>query len=139
MAGKGGARLGAGRPSNAVKYEDQIKSLNDAIARDVEEIYAKGLELVKGVQVQKIVRGKPIIYSEPPCAKMIIFFLEKLAGKPVQQLEVSGQDGQSIEINATVRDEASRELQSWRKEMIERLSSLPSVPPTTPTSSTPSE
>lgn len=86
------------RPRNADKYKEEIASLNDAIAHHYLEIFEKGMELVRGVTIGKMRKGKLITYSVPPCAKMIMFYTERFAGKATQAVEVTGQDGGPIAI-----------------------------------------
>lgn len=70
------------------------------------------------------------------CAEEV---LNRVWGKPRQAVELSGRDGKAIEINSGTRDEAGRELESWREEQRRRLAALSTqnAPPMPPTSSTP--
>jgi phage terminase small subunit len=54
----------------------------------------------------------------------------------VDRTELTGKDGAPIEVTSTVMDEAAKELETWRKQMTDKLSSMPSAAPTPPTSST---
>ena len=80
MAGPGGARPGAGRPRNSVKYADQIKILNDAIARDVEKLYKLAVK-----------------QAEDGDGAMTRYLLDRMAGKPTQAVELSGEDGNALQ------------------------------------------
>lgn len=104
MGNHGGRREGAGRKPNAIAYESEIQTLTDAIAANVQEIFDKGMELVQGVEAMKVVRGKEIVYSIPPNAKMIIFFLERLAGKPTQPVELGNGDDGPLKIQVVYAD-----------------------------------
>lgn len=71
------------------------------------------------------------------------YLIDRILGKPtaIVEAEVSGKDGEPIEVTAPAMEAAARELAEWRKQMTEALgdtvSSLQSAPPTPPTSATP--
>ena len=87
-----------GRPRNADKYKDEIASLNDAIAANALDIFARGMELVRGVEVlQQLPDGSERVYRRPPCPKMIQYYLDRFMGRPMQGVEVTGEDGGPIQ------------------------------------------
>jgi len=54
----------------------------------------------------------------------------------VDKVEHSGPDGGPIDVTSAAMDAAAKELETWRKQMTDRLSNMPSAAPTPPTSST---
>lgn len=132
----GGKRPGAGRPRKSVKYAGQVAAAEDAIADRLPELIANLFALAAGVTVQAENRdGTTRVYTEPPNFKANEYLINRILGRPTEHHEVTGDDGDAIEINATVRDRAAEELDAWRRQMTARLS-LPNAQPIAPTSPT---
>lgn len=99
---KGGARPGAGRPCKLDKYGGHVAAAEDRIADRLPELIDKAFELANGVEVQKLVRGNAVVYSQPPSIGAIMFLFERIAGKVPQALEHSGPDGSGIPFDLKV-------------------------------------
>ena len=138
MAGKGGARPGAGRKRKVDKHETAIsraeKQISDRLPSLIENMFA----LADGVTVQETdSEGGVRVYTRPPDRQANEYLINRVMGKPTERQEVSGPEGEDIRVTLSIRERAGRELEEWRKAQTDRLSSLPSVLPTAPTSPTP--
>jgi hypothetical protein len=82
---RGGSRKG--RPN---KSTNEVKSILDANVNF--NVVAKKLyELVKGVSVQTVKRGKTVIYVQPPDTAAAKVLFEFRFGKPHQQIGIQGE------------------------------------------------
>lgn len=173
--GRGGARQGAGRKSNAVKYASQIARFTDRAAGDLDKRYdaidflaTGGFEEIEEVwkPAGLIQITKEVITSEgtlnvkelafphldpeqlvcverkrkiaAPDLKANQYLVDRILGKPTQAIELDGDPDGALEMTADAMTQAARELELWRKQMTEQLSSL-SAPPTPPTPATTTE
>lgn len=97
--GWGGARKGSGRKSNAEKF----RMVREAMEADLERIYIENIpvalkNLVEGCWREETDRdGTVRIYQQPPNITAIQEVLNRIAGKPVTAIELSGPDGNPIE------------------------------------------
>jgi hypothetical protein len=103
MAGKGGARPGAGRKPTAERYESQIRKAEKRIADRLPELVDNLLRLATGVVVQDVdvESGEVLVYSKPPDYKANEYLLNRIMGKPTERQEVTGQDGGPVEVNVS--------------------------------------
>lgn len=89
MAGKGGARPGAGRKRKAEKFEGQIQKAEGMIADRLPWLVDKAFELADGVYVEKPGLTGPIIYQLPPDMGAIKYLLDRIMGKPTERRELT--------------------------------------------------
>lgn len=57
-------------------------------------------------------------------ARLACAIWDRLDGKAPERIEISGVDGGAIEVNATIQQQAQRELERWRAEMRDALAEL---------------
>lgn len=90
MAGRGGARPGAGRKPKAIKFETQIQKAENKIADRLPWIVDKLLELAEGVAVEKVTPlGIPIVYQQPPDLGALKYLADRIMGKPTERSDVN--------------------------------------------------
>jgi hypothetical protein len=70
-----------------------------------------------------------------PDRKANEYLVDRVLGRPTQQLDVDSDPDGSLDVTAEAMRQATSELQQWRQHMTEQLSSL-SVGPTPPTPAT---
>ncbi len=90
MAGKGGAREGAGRPRKAVKFERPIATAEKRIADRLPWIVDQLFELGAGVLVEEYDKssGKPVVYQRPPDRAALEYLANRIMGKPTERREL---------------------------------------------------
>ncbi|MDR3634332.1 MAG: hypothetical protein P4L84_11055 [Isosphaeraceae bacterium] len=137
MAGRGGKRAGAGRKPKREKHKNPVQAAEDRIRDKLPHLIDKLFELSDGIEVVKQTQHGEKSYREPPSFKALEYLCNRVLGKPTERLEHSGKDGGPIEVTATVKNKAARELEEWQKEMRTKMLSSSSVLPTAPTSPTP--
>jgi hypothetical protein len=119
MAGKGGARPGAGRKPKGIKrviHASPIQVVEAKISEKLPWLADKLFELAEGVQVQKTDRrGRTRIYSEPPDRQAIEYLMDRVMGKPTQPIslvdkvrEMAAAEGLTDEETAAAVTEAER-------------------------------
>lgn len=119
MAGKGGARPGAGRKPKGIKrviHASPIQAAEAKISQKLPWLVDKLLELAKGVEVEKRDRrGLCQVYSEPPDREAIKYLMDRVMGKPVQPIslvdkvrELAAAEGFTDEETALAVAEAQR-------------------------------
>ena len=95
MAGKGGARPGAGRKPKGIKrvtYSSPIKVAEAKIASKLPWLVDKLIELVEGVEIERVDRqGQRRIYSQPPDRQAAEYLIDRILGKAVQPIDVHQQ------------------------------------------------
>jgi hypothetical protein len=125
MAGKGGARPGAGRKPAGIKrviHASPIQIVEAKISAKLPWLADKLFELAEGVQVQKIDRkGHRRIYSEPPDRQAIESLIDRVMGKPTQPVslvdkvrEMAAAEGFTDEETAAAVAEAERVTKARR-------------------------
>lgn len=121
---------GPGRPKKSEKYGGHIVAAEDRIAQRLDKILDNLFALADGVTVQEETKdGGTRIYTEPPDFKTNEYLANRILGKPTERIEHTGEDGGPLEVDATVRDAAAIELESWRREMTARLARIAALPP----------
>lgn len=94
-----------GRPRKADKYGGHIAAAEDLIADKLPWIVAKGLELIEGVWVEEPgPKGTRRVYKRPPCSRTMLAFLERIAGKAVQAVELNNGDDGPLKIQVVYAD-----------------------------------
>lgn len=100
MAGRGGARTGAGRKPlsvNRVLYPAPIQTAEAKIAERLPWLIDQMFLLAKGVQVQKIdSKGRVLTWIQPPDRAAIEYLMNRVMGMPKQPVDI------------TIRQEAER-------------------------------
>lgn len=92
MAGRGGARPGAGRKSTAVKrviYATPIQQAEAKIRDRLPWLVDQMLVLAEGFEIQKTDRrGRTRVWSEPPDRAAIEYLMDRVMGKPAQPVDI---------------------------------------------------
>lgn len=109
-----------GRPKKSEKYGRHIVAAEDIIADRLPSLLENMFVLADGVTVEEEIRdGGRRIYTEPPDRQANEYLINRIMGKPTERVEVGGEDGGPIAVDATVRSVGSEELVAWRKERFE--------------------
>lgn len=88
MAGKGGARPGAGRKPRAEKWATAINRAEKRIADRLPDLIDRLFELAEGVRVQEMtLTGAPSVYTRPPDFKAASYLADRIMGKPTQVVD----------------------------------------------------
>jgi hypothetical protein len=91
MAGKGGARPGAGRKPKAEKFKQPIAKAEKRIADRLPSLIDKMLDLADGVMVEEVdLSGEKTVYQRPPDRVALIYLIDRIMGKPTERRELSG-------------------------------------------------
>lgn len=92
MAGRGGARPGAGRKPKGIKrviHASPIQAAEAKISEKLPWLVDKLLELAEGVEVEKRDRqGRVRVYSEIPDREAIKYLMDRVMGKPMQPVSL---------------------------------------------------
>lgn len=92
MAGKGGARPGAGRKPKAFRRlinETPIQAAETMIRDRLPWLAERMFELAEGVHRDKAVNGTTVIvYQEIPDRQAIAYLMDRIMGKPVQPIDL---------------------------------------------------
>lgn len=92
MAGRGGARPGAGRKPGAFKrvvHATPIQIAEAKISERLPWLVDQLLILAEGVVIQKDDKlGRPVIYSAPPDRAAIEYLIDRILGKPTQPVDM---------------------------------------------------
>lgn len=105
MAGKGGARPGAGRKRAADKYATAINQAERRIADRLPDLIDKLFELADGVTVmERDAHGREKVYDRPPDFKAASYLVDRVMGKPAQKLEAehTGKDGEPLTLGYVI-------------------------------------
>ena len=166
--GHGGARRGAGRPRKSEKYAGQIAAADDRIDDRLPRLLENLEQLANGgyQQVEEVRKPAGLIFVGsgewatlafphlPPetlvCVERTvrvaapdraanIYLVDRILGKPTQQIDVDADPDGSLQQTAETLDAAARELAEWRRKMSAELSSSLSAPVMPPTPATPTE
>jgi hypothetical protein len=120
----------SGNPGGRPRGQSLTSRIREAL--ELEEIAGKKLprgkrvaDLVVEALLKEALKGKFAHLQE---------VIQRTDGKVPDKVEHGGVNGAAIEINTSVRQAASEELEAWRKHQIDRLSSMQSASPTRPTS-----
>jgi hypothetical protein len=89
MAGKGGARPGAGRKPKAIKFETQIQRAEGMIADRLPWVVDKLFELGEGVLVEEAGLTGHTVYQKPPDRDALKYLADRIMGKPTERKEHS--------------------------------------------------
>jgi hypothetical protein len=125
MAGKGGARPGAGRKPKGIKrviHASPIQLVEAKISEKLPWLVDKLFELAEGVEVEEIDRkGNRRIYSTIPDRQAIEYLIDRIMGKPAQPIdvmrtirEIAAAEGLSDEETAAAVAEAEAYLKRLR-------------------------
>lgn len=87
MAGKGGAREGAGRKPKAIKFEGQISKAERRIADRLPHLVDKMMELADGVFVEEYnsITNEKQVYQKPPDRAALQYLIDRIMGKPTER------------------------------------------------------
>lgn len=129
-----------GRPRNADKHAGAIAEGVQWIADKLPLLLEKQWELAMGVEVKEVdKRGKERIYTTIPDRAAGQYLIDRVMGKPTERQELSGPDGNPIELTGPVLDQAALELAEWRAQQTAMLSNGPSSQQTPPMPAMPTE
>ncbi len=159
---------GPGRPRKADKHAGAISEAEQQVADRLPELVANMLHLANGgyervdeewqpaglvyvgsgefarrafpeldPDVLVMVKRKSSIADKDRAANQ--YLIDRILGKPTERQELSGPDGDPIELSGPVLDQAAMELAEWRAHQTAMLSSGPSSQPTPPTPAMPTE
>jgi hypothetical protein len=130
MAGKGGARKGAGRPRNATKHATTATTLTELCAGFASQAFKNLVVLANGgyervkleYELQTVVpdpadldpeglprkpfealvlSGRKVEYAEPD-REANKYLIDRFAGRPRQAVELTGEDGSAIRHAVTI-------------------------------------
>ena len=135
-----------GTPENLVHFPPGVsgnpngrpkgRSITARLRELLEATELGGKPLKGGKQVADLVAEALLKNAIKGDVRHLQELINRVEGKVPDKHVVTGADGGPVEITATVREAAAMELDTWRKEMRDRLGSWPSAAPTAPTSST---
>lgn len=83
MAGKGGARPGAGRPRTAIKHTAQVASAEKRIADRLPRLIDNMFALADGV---KEINGAGAVYTRPPDRQANEYLINRVLGKTPERV-----------------------------------------------------
>jgi hypothetical protein len=108
---------GPGRPKKADKYKGKIERAEKQIADRLPDLIDNLFELANGVLVEDVnpVTGETNVYRKPPDYKANEYLINRIMGKPTERQEISGIDGDSIDLNHGVARSALDVLNTWRQ------------------------
>ena len=88
--GWGGKRAGAGRPPKTTLYATEIRQAERKVADKLPHIVDRMLELSEGILVQEEDEktGETHIYARPPDRMALEYLWNRIAGKPVEHVEL---------------------------------------------------
>lgn len=161
----GGKRPGAGRPRKADRYAAPIAAAEDTIADQLPRLLKNMLKLANGGYYEDEVELAPAgvvttgsgefeskVFPDKPDDELVVvkkkrrkaapdrkaneYLIDRILGRPTQAVEIDADPDGSLEVTAAAMSQAAHELELWRKQMTEQLST-PSAPPTPPTPATP--
>ncbi|HEY1011144.1 MAG TPA: hypothetical protein VGE07_00470 [Herpetosiphonaceae bacterium] len=88
---------------------------------------------------EEMVLVKLIIKVSGPDRQAGQYLIDRIAGKPVQHQEISGEGGTPIKITPIVTEKAKGELSAWQQNQLSMLSSWLNARPMPPTDATTTE
>jgi hypothetical protein len=107
---------GPGRPKKADKYKGKIERAEKQIADRLPDLIENLFTLAEGVTVQETDKdGNERIYTRPPDYKANEYLINRIMGKPTERQEISGIDGDPIDLNHGVARSALDVLNTWRQ------------------------
>ncbi len=95
MAGRGGAREGAGRKPNSVRHESEITKADKRLAANLLRYIGNMEQLADGVMVEEkdpVTQAK-IVYQRPPDRAANEYLINRIMGKPTERQEHTGENG----------------------------------------------
>lgn len=98
--GHGGSRPGSGRKRKAQRHEQPILRVESLIVAHLEKSVANLITLADGVPVEDSESDK--VYIKPPDRLANEYLINRILGRPLQALEVSGPDGASVPVDLGV-------------------------------------
>jgi hypothetical protein len=102
MAGKGGARPGAGRKPKGIKSLTPIATAEGRIVDRLPQLIDNLFSLADGVTVQEETpQGGPRVYTRPPDRQANEYLINRIMGKPTERKEVSGPEGGPIQVDVS--------------------------------------
>ena len=106
MAGKGGARPGAGRKPKAERYESQIRKAEKRVADHLPRLIENLIQLADGVMTEEvnILTGTRGVYTHPPDLRANQYLIDRIMGKPIDRKEFSGPDQGPIPLDVSPID-----------------------------------
>lgn len=105
----GGARPGAGRPRKADAYARPIARSEKRIADKLPWLIDQMFSLAEGVTVQEADGHDGFrIYSRPPDRQAISYLVDRVMGRPTERQELTGKDGDPLEMEHAVLTDAER-------------------------------
>lgn len=111
------------------------------IVREMLELRTiRGKPLPNGMTVAESLADVMLVHALKGDFRYVKELLDRVEGKVVDRHEVTGAEGGPIEIDATAREQAANELETWRRDMKTRLELvLPSTISRSTTDAGPSE
>ena len=92
MSGRGGRRIGAGRPPKRVLNESPIRAAEKKICDRLPWIVDKLIELVDGIHEEKTIGdGAVMVYKRAPDRQAAEYLIDRVMGKAAQPIDVSYQ------------------------------------------------
>ena len=99
--GHGGARPGSGRKPRAERFAGQIAAAEKQVVDRLPYLIGNLMQLADGVSVEEEDENSDDgtrVYTKPPCFKSNAYLIDRVLGKATQAVEVSGKDGQPVEV-----------------------------------------
>jgi hypothetical protein len=92
VAGRGGYRVGAGRPPKRVINETPIRDAERKILDRLPWIVDKLFELVEGIHEERTIGdGAVVVYKRAPDRQSAEYLIDRVMGKATQPIDVSYQ------------------------------------------------
>jgi hypothetical protein len=111
MAGRGGARSGAGRKPKRDTDPNAILEAEARIRSNLPKLIDNMLTVANGVTVQDmLLDGSTVIYTRAPDRQANEYLINRVMGKPTERKEVTGKGGGPVQLD--VEDMTDDELDS---------------------------
>lgn len=92
MSGRGGRRVGAGRPPKYVVHQSPIRAAETKITDRLPWIVDKLFELVEGIHEERTIgENAVIVYKRAPDRQAAEYLIDRVMGKAAQPIDVTYQ------------------------------------------------
>ncbi len=105
---RGGARPNSG-PTKGTKYKPTIEKemmrerLKELVAKHWDGLIESQIDKAKGIKIEALSRDGEIYYKDPgPDTFAAKILIEHSVGKPKEQIEMTGENGNPIELNVNI-------------------------------------